>query len=191
MNPRYPHPFSAAARQFRALLMALPMDVSVLAQNDFRENFRRQGYIDETGTLQKWKRRKLEKKRRQNGRGILIQTGRLMRGIRPMPKPMMAMVVNSVPYAQAHNEGVDQKVQVKSHTRRRFRRSMEGTGIFNVNTRRERRQTVTTETGSGTVKAHSRQMNLPARPFMRDSPVLDKEINRHIERELDRIWNSI
>lgn len=189
-STKYPHPFGGTARRFRNMLGNLPMDISVLAQNDFRENFRRQGYHNKGGVLIPWRKRSVVRKRSDNGRGILIKSGKLMRGIRPAPNHMLAKVINSVPYAKVHNEGFKGTVKVEAHERAIYKRSREGTGIHSIRSRRERMKTVSTRTGSAEVKAHTRKVNMPARPFMKDSPVLDREISKHIDRELDKIWKA-
>jgi phage gpG-like protein len=177
MNPRAPHPFSAAAKQFRAMMTRLPSDVSVIGEREVRENFRRQGYLTESGTLKNWRKRKVNRTRRDNGRGILIRSGKLMRGNRASPLPGIARVVNSVPYAKFHNDGFEGEVKVKAHKRNLFSRSMEK--------RKNRMQTITKKTGTVEVRAHTKKLNMPARPFM---VVPDESIQKHIERELEKIW---
>lgn len=173
------------------MLRTLPMGLSVIAQDEFRENFRRGGYINRGGVLIRWRKRKVERKKRDNGRGILVRTGKLMRGNRAAPKPMVARVVNSVPYAHVHNEGFQGTVQVKAHTRNLYTRKREGTGIHNIKTQKERLKTITRKSGEAQVKAHSRKVMIPKRPFMKNSPIIDKKIDKHIERELDKIWNKV
>lgn len=177
MNPRAPHPFGSIARQFRGLISRLPSDVSVIGEREIRENFRRQGYLDASGKLHKWKERKRNKRKRDNGRGILISSGKLMRGNRAAPLPGLARVINSVKYAKVHNDGFDGTVKVKAHKRNLFSRSLEK--------RKNRMQTVTTKKGEVQVKAHTKKLNMPARPFM---VVPDAPIEQHINRELEKIW---
>lgn len=188
MNPRAPHPFSNAAKQFRAMLLRLPMDVSVIGEREVRENFRRQGYLSESGTLKSWRKRKVNRTKRDRGRGILIRSGKLMRGNRAAPLPGLARVVNSVKYAKVHNDGFKGTVNVKAHTRNLYRRKREGTGIHSIATRRERMQTVTTKRGEVEVKAHTKKLNMPARPFM---VVPDAPIEKHINHELEKIWKRV
>lgn len=100
------------------------------------------------------------KNKKKKKKGILIQTGRLKRSLRKMPSYYKAKVVSNSPYAAAHNEGVKGVVKVKTHTR-----------------------------AGGTVKGHSRKMNLPKRTFMPDdSKKLNDEIEKHIFNEIDKIF---
>lgn len=180
MNPRAPHPFSNAARQFRAMLTRLPIELSVIGEREVRENFRRGGYLNAAGTEVKWQERKVNKTKRDRGRGILIRSGKLMRGNRAAPLPGLARVINSVKYAQVHNDGFEGTVNVKSHRRRLFQRTLELQG--------KRKQTVTKQTGTTNVKAHTKKLSMPARPFMR---VPDEPITQHINLQLEKIWNNV
>lgn len=188
MSKDFPHPFAEAAREYRRLRRSLPMEVSVLASNHFKKNFRRQGSYDEAGSFHRWKPRKNNKRGR--GRAILVRSGRLKRGIVPSPLNDTARVVNAVPYAQAHNEGEEGSVSVKAHSRNRYSRSKEGTGVYSVKSRKERMRTVRSKSGASKVRAYQRKMNLPARPFMRTDAVLIRAIQSTINRMLQRVWDK-
>lgn len=161
------------------LLKELPQRVSNLAVNDFKDNFRRQGYRSDGGGITKWKKRKRSKSRRDETRAILVKTGKLRRGIQPAPQPMTARVINRVPYAAAHNEGSKETVNVKAHTRHRYAK-------LKVKLKGKNR-TIKQKSASYKVKAYSRKNNLPARPFMITTKPLLNEIQKYIDRNLDLI----
>lgn len=95
----------------------LPREVSNIAVEEFKFNFRLGGYRGDTGVVF-WKKRKYMT--RGKSRALLIKSGRLKRGIRAAPLPDRARVINDVPYARAHNEGFRGTVRVRAHRRGRY-----------------------------------------------------------------------
>lgn len=108
MKNQFPHPFSDLAREYRKFRRKLPDAISTMAVNDFKENFKRQGYYDEKGKFHPWKERKKAKKRGRGKSTILVESARLKRGIKKAPTYDAARVTNSVIYAKRHNEGYEQ-----------------------------------------------------------------------------------
>lgn len=190
----FPHPFSELARRYRELRKKLPKQISVIAAGHFKDNFRRQGYL-ELGSVVPWPKRK--KKQKGSRRAILVKSGRLRRGIRAEGfNYTYAKVINGVPYAAAHNTGmvINGRANVgqfnrQAHTRRRFQ-----TDEVSAPSAREakyvKKQTGTSQVKAHTVGAHTRQMNttLPARPFMITTPDLLEDIELHFFEEIDKIW---
>ena len=83
----------------------IPQGTSTLAVGWFRESFRRQGFTD-TG-FRRWKKRKPSAKRNK-GRAILTDTGRLKRSIRKERVTLrQTRIVSKLPYSARHNEGLD------------------------------------------------------------------------------------
>lgn len=123
-NKRFPVPFGEIARKYIAMRRQLPRQVSIIAAGHFKDNFRRQGTLD-NGTVISWQPRKLRKRKPGGGRdrggrflkktpaeidstrALLIKSGRMRRAIQPKPSGDYAVVVNDTPYAEAHNEGTD------------------------------------------------------------------------------------
>ena len=95
-----------------------------------------------------------------------------------------------MPYADAHNEGLNKKVTIKAHSRNRYSKTMIGTGKL-TKTGKERRKTVSYKSGESTVKTHKRQMNIPRRQFMptakRPSKTLEKAIEKQIAIDINKI----
>lgn len=87
----------------------LATEVARKAENQFKENFRQGGFIDDY--LQKWTPRK----NADPGRAILVKSGRLKRGIKAAPGENFTRIdiSNDVPYAKYHNEGTDKLPQRK------------------------------------------------------------------------------
>ncbi len=172
-------------REFNAFKSRITTIVGTEAVNFFAYSFTRQGFINESG-VEKWKPRKRMAKRNR-GRGILIDTGRLKRSIRIVSKSInMVTVGTDVPYAKAHNEGItiDKTVQVKSFARRvksKYQRSSLKTRKTSI-----KRQHLGETTQ---VKAHSRHMKikLDKRQFMGNSAFLNKRLNLILSRELKNI----
>jgi len=164
MSNQFPHPFGKLASQYRELRRKLPVQVSAIAVQDFKENFKRQGYQGESGAVIFWKPRKTDRKVAR--RALLIKSGRLRRSLRAAPTYNDARVVTDVPYAEVHNEGFKGTVSVKAHTRARAKRA------------------------GAKIRAHRRAMNIPARPFMITTKPLMDRIEKHLFTELEKIFPS-
>ena len=169
-------------QRLQKALGELPLVVGNEAVNWVKQNFRRQGYPDRS--LTPWKPRKANS-RRNAGRGILIGTGRLSRSTRIISTARLQVNIGTdVPYAKAHNEGVDKVVTVKSHSRKKtgnIRISSGRTGEF---------KTKKGIVGSTIVKAHQRSMHLPKRQFIGNSQILQNILTRkaivHVGRQLKK-----
>jgi phage gpG-like protein len=136
-----------------------------------KQNFRRQGYPGES--FQAWKPRKANA-RRNKGRGILIDSSRLSRSPRKMRVgPLRVDVGTDVPYAKAHNDGVDQMVTVRSHQRNKIGNIKVSTGKSGQPFKNKKGIT-----GTSNVRSHQRHMRLPQRRFIGASPVLASILRR-------------
>jgi phage gpG-like protein len=146
------------------------------------DNFKSQAWLGYS--LEPWRQRS-SKAKRNNGRAILVDTGRLRRSIRITSISTGSVTVGTdVPYARAHNEGFRGTVNVKAHTRNKYGKEKTGSGKF---TKKgvERMKTVQKISGTGQVKAHTRKVNLPKRQFLGlDSPYLQKQLQRRLQAEL-------
>ena len=186
MASKPPNIFSPTAKGFRNLMRRLPMDVSLLAEKQFKQFFVRGGYVSNFGFV-KWKARATNSKRNK-GRAVLTQSGKLKRSITAQPQVGVARVISAVPYAQVHNEGFKGTQTVKAHKRNSY------TSIKVQKTSKSgktRNATVQQLKGTGQVKAHTRRQNIPARPFMVHNGALDRTIQSLINKEIDKIWNNI
>lgn len=153
------------------------------AVNWTKNNFTRQGFPGKS--FDRWRARKQSAARNQ-GRAILIDTGRLKRSIRKIATgPLQATFGTDVPYARAHNYGFKGTVNVKAHKRATI-------GTIKVSTGKSDQpfQKKKTITGYGTVKAHQRKMNLPQRRFIGYSPVLQSILRRKAIIHISRILKS-
>jgi len=151
------------------------------AVNFFRDRFKQQNWMDTYPEA--WQKRKVNNKKNQ-GRNLLIQSGRLRRSIKITNVSANTVTIGTdVPYAKAHNEGFKGVVQVKEYTRNRYGKQKIGTGKLRKNGK-ERMKTVQVITGNSTVKAHTMRMNLPRRQFMGQSAVLTQKLQRHLTAEL-------
>lgn len=162
-NSEFPHPFGELEETFKRMFRELPIKASNIAVNEFKENFRRQGYEGESGTVT-WKPRTTIKNDRDKSRSILIKSGRMRRATRPAPLSEVARVVNDTPYAQIHNEGGEIK------------------GTFDIRAFRRK--------NGQKVRAHTRRVNttIEARPFMITTPKLMRDIELMVFAELDKLF---
>jgi phage gpG-like protein len=168
--------FGKTIKDFQAFKQRLPNLVGGTAVRYFKESFRRQGWAGDSFT--NWKPRKPSAKR-DKGRALLIDSGRLRRGIRISASSFgFVQVSNDVPYAAVHNDGFKGTVNVPAHTRRSPAR---GKGKAKKKS-----------SGTHKVRAYKMNMNIPQRKFMGNSKGLNKSIDsksidRAVTRELKRI----
>ena len=103
---------------------------------------------------------------RRNG-SLLIDSGNLMGSIRPAyggrDKVVISAGNDKVDYAKVHNEGFTGRVTVPAHVRH------------------------TSKYGNVEVREHTRQANIPARPFMGRSDELAEEIHKRLEGYIDTL----
>lgn len=138
-----------------------------LATQWFKRSFGVQGFMQGGGQVDRWKPRSPHAKRNK-GRAILVDTGRLRRSIRIVGRgPGWAVVGTDVPYAEAHNSGLTKTgaVSVKAFQRRSRRGK-----IHRVN-------------------AHTRNVsiNIPRRQFLGTSDGLNSAISAEFTKRLRRL----
>lgn len=149
----------------------LPAIAGQTAVSFFKDNFRRQGFLD--NTVNKWRKRKDDE---GSGRSILVRSGRLKRSIRIASLgPLSVKVGTDVPYAQAHNEGAEITVPVTTRMRKKFWALYRRSG-------REKYKHMATTTKS------QFRVSIPQRQFMGNSAALDKLLEKHVTRRIDEIF---
>ena len=180
------------AKRFTAVKPKLMTDLEAISTNFFVNSWRIQGW--DNGQVEKWpevERRKpgtaayKSATKRARERAILVGkgSGKLRRAFYTRIKRMdIIQIANSMPYAKFHNEGVNGVAHVKSHQRWVKAGEYEGSGIYNIKTRKEKRVELQYKQQ---VKAYTRKVRIPQRQFMNHSPTLgrmqEKSINKHIK----------
>ncbi len=158
----------------------LPHIAATYAVNFFKQSFIRQAWLGQR--TEPWAKRKKEGRRK--GRAIGIDRGVLKRDIHKIRVTSTTALIGTSritqAYAKAFNEGFKGTVNVKEHTRARFKKVKEQYTTRAGNVRNRTSKQVDEAAGSITVGTHRRKMNQPARPYMKPSPVLDKGIERTI-----------
>ena len=168
-----------------ATLRQLPHKLGAEIVRYSLQRFREQGW---DGTP--WQKRN-PKAKRNTGRAILVDRGRLRRSIRIIDTtPTSVTVGSNVPYAQAHNEGFNGTVSIKAHTRHikyRYKYTdlnaplkarKDGTKRYKVRQK--------TDTYQTKVKAFTRRMRTPRRQFLGDSPYMRRNLLRITTAEFTR-----
>ena len=173
---------------FHRELMVLPQKMGTVCVNFFKQRFLAQAWTDQSAVP--WTQRKPNK--RNNGRAILIKSGRLRNSIHIINSTAGSVTVGTdVPYAEIHNEGFNGVEQVSGFTRKRFQKSMvQSTEVFNIKSRQGRRSTVKNEIGESNVRSFSRHMIMPKRQFIGNSQLLRHKLEQLIEKELKQIFKS-
>ena len=183
------------AQRLKATMQTLPYKVGVLMVAFTKERFRQQNWIGDS--VEPWPSRKKKTKwgrtKRNNGRALLVNSGRLRRATRIISTtPNSVTIGNDTPYAAVHNEGYKgwQIQQVKPFKRRRFGMVKSGTGRFSKKTGKEGMRTKRTATGEINVKGHERRIiqNIPSRRFMGNSRYLNMQISRLIGAEINKTF---
>ncbi len=183
-------------------LAKFPLLAASEAQNFFLDSFKSQAWFGEHTEV--WKKRKLQERHgnrkklggtvgkvegkggmRNNGRDLLIKTGRLKRSIRIKKADWSSVIIASdVPYAGVHNEGFKGTQQVGEHSRIATRRVATK---YNKNGTPSKTGRKRIKGASHQVKAFTRHQNIPRRRFMGNSPYLNQRIDRVFLRELMKI----
>lgn len=174
--------FSDYVRRTEAKLRTFPLIAANVGKNFFQDRFRVQNWIGYTTEV--WKSRSPATKRNK-GRAILTDTGRLKRSIRIIKATWgIVQVGTDVEYAGIHNEGFRGNVSIGEHSRiasrKRSTRFLKN-GTASKNNMRKIRGS------SHQVKSHTRKINMPRRRFIGDSP----HLNRLIQREFISLLKSI
>lgn len=178
--------------EFKKLFNQLPSIAGTKAVGFFKDNFRRQGWVN-NAKLERWQKRK-PGTRRNNRRALLIDTGRLRRSIHITAKGAdFVQVGTDVPYAQIHNEGgtINATQKVRAHQRRvTVSRRVRST---NIETRKTRSRKQRLHIGDAQVKAHTRHINtkIPKRHFLGESPDVIKSVEREIFKKMDAIIKDL
>ena len=141
-------------------------NISTIAINEFKGNFRQGGWRDGTGVT-KWKDRSKKDKNKKK-RALLVKSGRLKRSLRKASDFNTARVVTDVKYAQIHNEGG--KIS----------------GTFDVKLHRIKKK----KGGFAIVKGHSRKVNttIPERPFMKMGAGLRNDIDKFLSDGINQVF---
>lgn len=179
--------FQRFMEKTQKVMRRLPLLIGNEAKNFFQDRFKAQNWID--NYTEPWKRRKPESKRNK-GRAILTDTGRLKRSIRVIIADWGVVKVGTdVPYAGVHNDGFNGTVTVPEHSRIATRKV--GTRAMKLKGRQTRVRVggrkVKIQGASHQVKSHTRKMNMPRRRFIGNSHYLDVRIDRLIINELSKI----
>jgi phage gpG-like protein len=126
-----------------------------------------------------WKDRKNPLSKKNGGRAILIKSGRLRRGIRMTSVSFTSVTVGvNLPYAAAHNNGFKGIENVRAH-QRKIKYKSQFTDLSNTDgTGKRGKKRVRTQVYQTDVKAHSRNMRMPQRQFLGDSPYLRRNLLR-------------
>ena len=144
----------------------MPNRAAVIAVNFSKERFVRKNWAG--NSREQWPERQAGRKTRGS---VMVRSGRLKRSIRKLQVTNNYILIGTdVPYAQIHNEGgtIQKTVTVREH-QRRITRGRKG--------------------GRAMVKTHKRKMNLTIkkRQFIGESAVLQRRIERMIEKDLKNV----
>lgn len=175
-------PLNEVEQHFKRVLQYAPNMLGNDVVNFSLDSFKKQGWTG--NTFEPWRQRS-SKAKRNKGRAILIDTGRLRRSIRVTNVSAGTVTIGTgVPYAKANNEGFRGTVNVKAHTRNKYSKEKVASGKL-TSKGVARMKTVQRISATGNVKAHTRKVNIIKRKFLGlDSPYLQKQLQRRLQAEL-------
>lgn len=151
--------------EFERFKKQLPIAIGGIAVRFFKDNFRRQGFLDKS--LEPWKKRK-------DGTtdGILSKSGNLRHSIRAIKTTEGSVVIGTYEkYAQIHNEG-GIITQTPTPKQRKF--------FWAKYYASEK----TNEAWKGAALAKQIHITIPQRKFIGNSQTLDNEIDDYVLDEL-------
>jgi phage gpG-like protein len=161
-------------------LAALPHKVGAVVIAHTNDAFRDGGFTDEA--FEPWEPRKANKKKNE-GRAILVQSGRLRRSIRIISATADSVIVGTdVPYAQVHNEGGNIS-HLASNAILNYTKDKKGKlHLARVRTITQQRKIDTIRRAS--IASHTSKM--PQRKFLGNSHTQTKEIELLIHYEISK-----
>lgn len=178
--------FSEATRalksNFNKARKKLPDVLANVGSNFFVDNFKRQGFLDES--LNKWKPRKKVKNKRDGTRSILVKSGRLRRAVNnslTSKTPDRIIWRVNLPYAEAMNDGVNKVECVKPHKRQASRTVTTKGSYSGLGSEKRKGKKIKMLGVRGNVKGFSRKMKIPARKFMGQSRILNRMFRKKID----------
>lgn len=171
--------YQAIFNRINSTVAALPSRIAVVAVNFSKERFVQKNWI--STVPRPW----VKTKKRKGS--TLVASGRLKRSIRKVSvTPSRVVIGTDVPYARAHNEGLEIKGTevVRTHTRRQYRRR-----AYTRKGKRVKAQTVKAHQ----VKQFSRRYHrkFVKRQFIGQSQNLDERIRNLINNELQKAIKGI
>lgn len=111
---------------------------------------------------------------------VLVKTGRLRRGFQSFVSPGEARIVNDVPYARIHNEGLTGTSAVRQHTRAKSVKA--GKGLRKISS-------------MVNVAAHQRTYNMPVRQFAPvpgfESDTLRQSVKDRLSKYLENLFKNV
>lgn len=164
-------------KKFEAEISSMQTILSVEAKNHFVKSFRDGGFTDEN--LVHWQKRK--RGRDNQGRAILVKTGRLKRSIVANKIGRYAVRISSnLPYAKIHNDGGIINKKERSHTL-----NFSSKGRFQIQ-RTKRQRNETSYSQKVNIAAHT--IKMPKRQFVGYSGVLSRKIATKLDKKIQAIF---
>lgn len=165
-------PIKEIQAHFKQVLDRAPGELAIDAVKFFVRSFAKQGWQGES--FEPWDVRKVNNKKNK-GKAILINTGRLRRSIRVVSSDTtQATIGSSVPYAKIQNEGgvIHQGARSELFVRNRYSKGSKK-GSFKKGVK----------AGHG-LTFGERNITIPKRQFMGESPVLTAQLKSSLEKKL-------
>lgn len=172
--------FEKIYKELKKVYQNIPNKIAVVAQQHFEESFEKRGY-NET-PFEKWKQRKNPNNKKNKGRAILVQSGRLSKSIRIISVSSTNIKIGTdVPYAKIHNEGGQIEQGAKSDN---FIRTRNKKGKYKGTRQRQK--------GEVGKSYKARTIVIPKRQFLgENNKDLQKKIDDIFEKAIKKIFENI
>jgi phage gpG-like protein len=191
---RHGHEFDKLIKAYQEARPELLQKAATMAVTFFKENFRRQGFLDKT--LHPWKKRSSPISQKP----IEINRGTLRRGVKKKSIKGTKAVVGfdpAIKYAEIQNDGGEIEI---THKMRRFFWAMyfkaAGGVVYNRKTKdaadtpNNRKLNAQAEFWKGMALTKETHIKIPARPFIDDSATLSAEISNMFDTEILKLFTK-
>lgn len=153
-------------RKVRSIQRQVPDIVASAAEAMKDANFSAQGFVT-NGRANRWPKRRKETQR-SSGKRILHSTGTLQNSVKTEAiknRIHVGVDLNTVPYAQVHNEGGRITQNVRPHHRTHYKSG-------------KRFQ----------VRSFTRRITMPQRKYLGHSPDIMKKVSRELDYQLNKLF---
>lgn len=182
MNDDFITDLKIMAGKMNKLIKTLPGQAGSLVLENVDDNFRSQSFDGD-----RWKARAQAPPKKKGkgasgneGRAILVMSGRLRRSFRMTTSGLVITIATDVPYAEIHNEGgeVKQTVTITPKMRKFF------FAMFKETKDEKWKKMALTKKAT-----FERSFTMPVRKFLGENATLDKNMTYLLESELSAIFD--
>lgn len=159
--------FREVITKYRELMNRSKDAVGTIAVELFAESFSLHGQIMSNGSVKAWKGRGFSPKNR-NGAALLVKTGKLQRDLRYRKSVKAVNIISDLPYSVIQNDGgtIPVSAKMRSFFWYMFKKTKDEFWMR---------------------MALSKQITIPARPFIYDTPELPARLDKYFVKAINQL----